>query len=118
MRICAVFSPVDRPGRVWLIAAALAYAQLLVSAGCGRGDKPSKASPEAPSLTQTTAPAGNQEPDLAELNRQLRRWIVQNRRPPKNFEDFAATCSYQVPAAPAGKKYQIDSKMHVVLVNR
>ena len=56
-------------------------------------------------------------PDLGELNRGMIRWIVANRRRPHNFEDFAATANMTIPPPPAGKKYVIDSTMHIQLVN-
>ena len=56
-------------------------------------------------------------PDLAELSRRLRRWIVSHRRVPENFEEFAATAGVQVPPPPAGKKYAIN-KSTVLLVDR
>jgi hypothetical protein len=66
-----------------------------------------------PALTQS-----NSEPDLAELNRTLIRWIVANKRPPANFEDFAKTSGVQIPPPPAGKKYVVGKDMHIQLVNR
>jgi hypothetical protein len=52
------------------------------------------------------------------MDRELRKWIVRNRRPPKNFEDFAATAGVSIPPAPDGKKYVIDKTMHVILAKR
>jgi len=52
------------------------------------------------------------------LDRELRKWILRNRRPPKNFEDFAATSGVEIPPPPGGKKYVVDKTMHVVLANR
>jgi|GEM_PF-651700 hypothetical protein len=57
-------------------------------------------------------------PDLRELDRGLIRWIVGNRRPPKNFADFAATAGVAIPPPPAGKQYFIDKTMHIQLVDR
>ena len=56
--------------------------------------------------------------DQAELNRELRKWLLRNRRPPRDFEDFAATAGIQIAPPPDGKKYAIDKTMHVVLVKR
>jgi hypothetical protein len=66
----------------------------------------------APAVTQPAAGA-----DLGELNRGMIRWIVANRRRPNNFEDFAATANMAIPPPPTGKKYVIDSTMHIQLVN-
>jgi hypothetical protein len=56
--------------------------------------------------------------DPVELNRELRKWILRNRRPPKNFEDFSSTAGVQIAPPPDGKKYAIDKTMHVILVKR
>ncbi|HEY9508460.1 MAG TPA: hypothetical protein VIV82_01235 [Verrucomicrobiae bacterium] len=58
------------------------------------------------------------EPDLVQMNRELRKWLMRNHRRPKNFEEFAASANVQFPPPPAGKKYSIDSRMHVVLVKQ
>jgi hypothetical protein len=70
--------------------------------------------------TQATAPAAdpNANVDLDQMTRDLRRWILKNQRPPKDFADFAATAGSLIPAAPAGKKFAISKEMRVVLVNR
>jgi hypothetical protein len=70
--------------------------------------------PVAPVAVNTPATGA---PDLRELDRDLIRWIVGNRRPPKNFADFAATAGVQIPPPPAGKKYIIDKTMHIQLVD-
>jgi hypothetical protein len=68
--------------------------------------------------SQSVAVQANGEPDLSELDRHLRRWLVQNRRRPANFEEFAATAGIAIPPPPAGKKYVITKRMHVQLVNQ
>ncbi|HET7624665.1 MAG TPA: hypothetical protein VFM25_05310 [Verrucomicrobiae bacterium] len=68
--------------------------------------------------SQSVAVQANGEPDLTELDRYLRRWLVQNRRRPANFEEFAATAGITIPPPPPGKKYIITKRMHVQLVNR
>jgi len=69
-----------------------------------------------PAPAPVATPAG--EPDFAAMNRELRRWILRNRKPPKDFEEFAASAGTQFPPPPPGKRYAIDKTMHVVLVNR
>jgi hypothetical protein len=69
--------------------------------------------------TPAVAPAqANAEPDLPELNRAVRRWLMANRRRPASFEDFAATAGVPIPPPPAGKKYVLSGDMHVQLVAR
>lgn len=101
--------------RVWVLACGLA----LASSSCGKKSESSSAAPSAPAtqaVSAATAPAA--QPDLDAITRQLRRWIVRNQRPPKDFDDFAATANVPIPPPPEGKKYAINSQMHVVLVNR
>jgi hypothetical protein len=79
----------------------------------GQPASPQPAQPSASPLVQADG-----QPDLSELNRKLIRWIVGNRRPPKNFEDFAATAGFAIPAPPPGKKYVIAKNMHIELVSQ
>ncbi len=103
---------------------AYGIAIIAVSLACGSiGCKKSR--PETPPSTSSTQavasasqPAAQAAPNLDEITRQVRRWILKNQRPPKNFEDFAATTSYQIPPPPPGKKYVLNRQMHVVLENR
>jgi len=72
----------------------------------------SQAAPAAPATNAATASA-----DLQSLNQQLIRWVVQNHQRPKSFEDFVARANVQVPPPPAGKKYVIDKRGFVALVD-
>lgn len=74
------------------------------------------AQPASQRTTADSAPAG--APDLDSLNRALRSWILANRRPPKSFDDFAASAGVPIPPAPAGKKYVIGGNMHIQIVNQ
>jgi len=100
--------------------------------GCGKKKDATDAapppSPAAEAAMQTPNPApetqaaatapAEQNNEPLDLNRELRKWILRNRRPPKNFEDFSSTARVQIPPPPDGKKYTIDKSMHVVLVKR
>jgi hypothetical protein len=114
----------------------------MFAAGCGKkSEKPlSSAAPPLQTTQDTSQPAApgsavnsqpvpvalatnapgvtNAAPDFAELRRALARWLVRNRRPPANFEDFAATAGVVIPPPPAGKKYVITKDMHIQLVDR
>jgi len=75
------------------------------------------AAPAEPAVV--TIPAGGDvNATLGELTRQVRRYIVRNKTTPSNFDDFAAAAHLQVPPPPPGKKYAINAKWKVVLVNR
>jgi hypothetical protein len=118
------------------LAVALAVGTL-VWAGCSKGKKTAAEPPPptaqelqqaeiehkpVPSPTTAVAiaplatPTG--QPDLAEMNRTMIRWIVGHRRPPANFEEFAATAGVAIPPPPAGQKYIIAKNMHVQLVSK
>lgn len=56
--------------------------------------------------------------NLAELTRELRRWIVATKKRPTSFEDFVANAKITAPPAPAGKKYSLSKEMRVELVDR
>ena len=117
--------------RIRFAAVALG-ATLLWSIGCGKKavDTGTPAATQAaaqPAETQGPASAVQpaqaataQEPNAEplDLNRELRKWILRNRRPPKNFEDFATTSGIEIPPPPDGKRYVIDKTMHVILVKR
>ena len=102
--------------------------------GCGRkADAPLPPRPEAHALvpvavsavSNSTPPAALPLPpgadldaELTQLTRELRKWIVRHQRPPNSFEEFAANAPFQIPTAPAGKKFAISKQMRVVVVNR
>ena len=98
--------------------ASLGCALAALLAACSKSGKTETApAPDTATQSVTTVTATpSVEPDLSELNRELRRWMVRNQRPPKNFEDFAATANVQISPPPPGKKYVIDRQMHVILV--
>lgn len=105
-------------------------------AGCGKTEsgaaqaevmreletQPAKPAPVAPAaLPAPTAPAvnlsANANPDavVQQLNRELLKWMVQNRRAPATFEEFVASAKISVPPPPAGKKYVIGGDRKIVL---
>jgi predicted small lipoprotein YifL len=110
----------------------------LTICGCGK-KKPleaanSSGATQTPSSTQPTLGAPGPGPqvlrqpetiaqpdgqtDLHALNRCLVRWLIANKRRPKDFADFAATAGVPIPPPPAGKQYAIGTNMHIVLVNQ
>jgi len=56
--------------------------------------------------------------DLAQLTRDLKRWIVATKERPASFEDYVAKAKVSVPPAPAGKKFALSKEMRVILVDR
>ncbi len=66
----------------------------------------------------TVIPAGaNWDATLDQLSEALRRYIVNTRSLPKDFQDFATRGLIQAPAPPLGKAYAIQ-KGKVILVNQ
>jgi hypothetical protein len=117
----------------------LVLAATTLAVGCGKAKSSATESPASsaqnikqaetdhmPVYTPTAASvvaaapnvASNAAPDLAELNRDLLRWILRNRRKPASFEDFSATAGVVIPPPPAGKRYVIAKDMHIQLVER
>jgi hypothetical protein len=107
---------------------------LAISAGCGKSNAvaPSAAPPVVSSATSTstTTPqqtAGNPQPDagtngipkaeLQAMNRALLGWMMQNKRHPKTFEDFASSTDFQIPTPPPGQKYALNQRGFIVLVS-
>ena len=69
-----------------------------------------------PGTSVTTAT--NALPDLRPLNQALLSWRLQNRRVPANFEEFAASTDVQIPPLPPEKKYIINNRGLISVVNR
>jgi predicted small lipoprotein YifL len=88
-------------------------------AGCGK--KSEATLPAQGMATQGATPEAAStyaDANLAELTRELRRWIVATKKRPTSFEDFATDAKVTVPPAPTGKKYALSKEMRVVLVDR
>ena len=111
-----------------------------VAAGCSKSSSqtaiaPRAAPPSANSATASSTPApaavpapmANPSPmtttnsgsltTLQMLNRAMVGWMRQNHRRPQNFEDFASSANIQIPAPPAGKKYALNGRGFIVLVD-
>jgi hypothetical protein len=133
---CRVMLP---PSLIWRrhsCLMALTLGVLVAAAGCSKKtsavapvsppavDAQASPAPSQPASPQPAQPSASPlvqadgQPDLSELNRKLIHWIVGNRRPPKNFEDFAATAGFAIPPPPPGKKYVIAKNMHIELVSQ
>jgi len=117
----------------------LAIVALAAGAGCGKPKNtetpiPPPASDSAADPKASSAPANRMQPapppvtvsyesspngatQLQSLNRALLGWKMKNHRRPQNFEEFASTAGFQIPAPPAGKKYTLNSKGFIELVN-
>jgi hypothetical protein len=107
-----------------------------LAAGCSKKDESSAAAPLPPPQTNAAssapamppavansqsgpaASATNAMPDLRPLNQALIAWIIQNRRHPATFEEFAASANIQIPPPPPGEKYVLNSRGLISLVNR
>jgi hypothetical protein len=115
-----------------ILCAGLVCATVLLAAGCGKqaqsptppppdtnASQPAPATP-ATAVNATPAPAvttTNAGPDLRELNGELVSWIIQNHRRPASVEDFAASSGIHIPPPPPGKKYALNGRGLIILVN-
>jgi hypothetical protein len=71
-----------------------------------------------PSAQAKDANATAPTADLNQLSIKLAGWMIANGGGPKNFDDWIARSHIQVPPPPAGKKYAINRKGDVVLLNK
>jgi len=98
---------------------------------CGSGSNSGSRSPKSPQsssgssgsglVTQGDSAAAREtydNPVLAQLTRNLRRWIAANKQVPKSFEDFAAKAGLNVPPPPVGMMYALSKEMRVILVDQ
>jgi hypothetical protein len=89
-----------------VLCLALALVISLFAAGCGKNSAP----PPAPMSSAEIA-------QLQPLNQALMGWVLQHQRGPTNFDEFAASTDIKIPPPPPGKKYVINSRGLISLVN-
>ena len=71
-----------------------------------------------PGAVLDVPPGADTDAVLAELSREIRKWILRHRRTPNSFEEFMSTTPMQIPPPPAGMKYVLTREMKVVLEKR
>jgi hypothetical protein len=127
----------DPPGRGYILCVLFICATAMPATGCHRKNQDSEIPAAPPPTTQTDAsPAaattpptvGNAEPaaasvtnalpDLHPLNQALIGWIISNQRHPATFEEFASSTDIQIPPLPPGKKYVLNGRGLISIVNR
>ena len=127
----------DPPGRRYILSMLLVCATAMLAVGCHRKEQSSEIPAPPPPATQTdaapAAPAAppaavnsepaassvaNALPDLRPLNQALIGWILSNQRHPASFEEFAASTDIQIPPLPPGKKYVLNGRGLISIVNR
>lgn len=128
---CFRAAVVARPSLRHVLRASAIIFSLFLVAGCGKKEASTPAPP--PVAEQNTAPGpaptpaqpvvvpapddGNMDATLAQLTRELHRTMI-GRRLNRNFEEFVALRNLQVPPPPSGKKYAIDERWKVILVDK
>jgi hypothetical protein len=74
--------------------------------------------PTLPAVSVNAVNVGQKGPtQVQSLNRAMMGWVMKNHRRPQTFEEFASTAGFQIPDPPAGKKYALNSKGFIILVN-
>jgi hypothetical protein len=131
------FSDLGRFSGCWPKTIPVFLAFMMTAAGCGKSSNQPQATRQVPppsassttaSSTPAPAPAQSQSvttaadpndphENLQLLNRALIRWMIKNHRHPQNFEDFASSAKIQIPDPPAGKKYTLDGRGFITLVD-
>jgi len=94
---------------------------IVAGASCGKKSDAGAGTNGGTMATQgnaAEAKASYDDPVLAQLTRDVKRWIVMTKKVPANFEDFVAKAKVTVPPPPAGKKYALSAEMRVILVNQ
>lgn len=122
----------------------IALGTIIFAAGCGKKDNPSAtASPTPTDASQPTtppetataaapsnpvylpplpAPGGTAITDkgetvLQQLNHAVIQYRIRNHHVPGSFEEFVASANIQAPPPPAGKKYAINNRGLIVVVD-
>jgi hypothetical protein len=91
---------------------------LTFSVGCGKNETAAPAQGMVTQGASSEAAATYADPILAELTREVRRWIVATKKIPASFEEVAAAAKLPVPPPPAGKKYALSKENRVILVDQ
>ena len=93
--------------------------------GCSKAKSPpgEVSVPAATASTNTASAASanpntNGQPDLRTLNRQFILYEMQNHAHFATLEEYMAAANVQFPPPPTGKKYAIDKRGYIVLVNQ
>jgi hypothetical protein len=107
---------------------------LTMAAGCGKSNTPTTSAAPPPSDTTQASPAPSPQatpssqptavaaadipkPEMQAMNRALIGWIRANGHRPKTFQEFAGSTDFQIPTPPPGKKYALNGRGFVVLVD-
>jgi hypothetical protein len=117
-----------------MLARTLAVCLLVGAVGCGQAPSSSSSQPGSNSTaTDAAANSSSEAPpaapaaptdatqiaaQLAELTQAVRKYGVEKRRVPKSLDELVAGGYLnQVPQAPPGKRFEIDQKLQVQLVD-
>jgi hypothetical protein len=117
-----------------MLTRTLAVCLLVAAVGCGQAPSSAPSQPGSNSTgtdaaaissaestpAATVVPAGATQiaAQLAELTQAVRKYGVEKRRVPKSLEELVAGGYLnQVPQAPPGKRFEIDQKLQVQLVD-
>jgi hypothetical protein len=125
------------PIKILSLGVATLLTSMLFTCGCSRKSSntpvsqiPVQTNPASESAYTTVVPQGQPiqgnaslvqtdgQPNLAELNRVARLWLLRNQRRPTGWDDFAAHAGVQIPPPPTGKKYVLSRSMRVTLEDR
>jgi hypothetical protein len=92
----------------------------MLAAGCGKKSAEPAAGPTATQPANqgdATTNATNAAPDLQKLNHAMMQYVARNHYKPASIEEFAAKSGIEIPPPPPGKKYTMNSRGFIVLVD-
>ena len=114
---------------------ALIWVVLLLVVGCSKSNNPPPTTPSpssdatnTPTASAAAAPityspatvatnASDTQTQLQTLNKAMIGWMIKNHRHPQNFAEFASSTDVQIPAPPPGKKYTLNQRGFITLVD-
>ena len=110
-----------RQSTQWVVfCLALVLGVAIFAAGCGKGKSagPAAGANSQTALSEQVTNAAGEPVDLRQLNRQFIIYEMQNQRHFKTVEEFEAASNIQFPQPPPGKKYSINKRGYIDLVNQ
>ena len=96
----------------------LAVCGFLLVAACNKSSTPATSGGMVTQGSPPPTAEAFEGVDLAQLTRDLKRWIISSKERPASFEEYVTKSNAKIPPPPSGKKFAISKEMRVILVDR